>query len=195
MVKFTAQVMAELQNYANPKAKLSRLLKTGTLVPLRRGLYADSAETSHRVIAAALYGPSYISFQYALSLCGFIPERVAVVTCASFRKNKNKVYRTPLGEYRYYCLPPEVYPYGITQETEEGAGYLIASAEKALCDLIYRTPSINSLAAMEDLLFLDWRMNEEDILALDTDFITQIAPLYRRKTLDTLLRWFKRRKS
>ncbi|MDR0910050.1 MAG: hypothetical protein LBM77_09835 [Spirochaetaceae bacterium] len=193
MVKFTAQVMADLQRYANPRAKLSRLIKQGALVPLRRGLYADSFDTSPRTIAASLYGPSYISFQYALSISGLIPERVAVVTCASFHKNKNKVYRTPLGEYRYYCVPSAIYPYGVAQATEEGAGYLIASAEKALCDLVYRTPSISSFNAIETLLFSDWRIDEEDILGLDLGFIMQIAPLYHRKSLDTLSSWFKRR--
>jgi hypothetical protein len=193
MVKSTALEMDELKNYANPKAKLTRLLKDGSLIPLRRGLYADTKATSPRVIATALYGPSYISFQYALAVQGLIPERVTTVTCASYGKNKNKVFRTPLGTYYYYYLPAEVYPLGVNQEVEDDASYLIASREKALCDLVYKTPSVVTFKGMESLLLEDWRIEKDDLLALDVDFIEKIAPLYHRRSLNALTAWFRRK--
>jgi phage terminase large subunit-like protein len=191
-IKTHAAVMDELSGYASPRARITRLLRAGKLIQLRRGLFVDDATVSRRCIAPALYGPSYISFQYALSAAGLIPDRAPVITSASFNKNKDKVFRTPLGEFRYYYLPPAVYPYGITMEEEDGMSYLIASPEKALCDMVYKTPGIATLAGMNALLLEDWRMDRDDLFKLDRDFIQWIAPEYRRKSLRTLAVWFSR---
>ena len=46
----------------------------------------DRYETDRNVpaylLAGSIYGPSYISFEYALSRYGLIPEAVYAVTCA-----------------------------------------------------------------------------------------------------------------
>jgi phage terminase large subunit-like protein len=190
MIKTHLMVMDELKEYASPKARLTRLLKSGKLIQLRRGLFVDTPAMSRRVIAPILYGPSYISFQYALAAAGLIPERTPIISSASFNKNKNKVFHTPLGEYRYYYLPSAVYPYGITMEMEDDAAYLIATPEKALCDMVYKTPDITSIAAMNELLIENWRIERDDLLELDYEFIKWIAPLYHRKSLNALSGWF-----
>ncbi|GHV07534.1 hypothetical protein FACS189485_18010 [Spirochaetia bacterium] len=190
MVKSHMSVMDELKGYASPKARLTRLLKSGRLIQLRRGLFADNAVVSRRVIASALYGPSYISFEYALAAAGLIPERVTTVSSASFNKNKDKVFRNPLGEFRYYYLPAAVYPYGITMEEENGSSYLIASPEKALCDTIYKAPDIITVKAMNALLLENLRINMDALDKLDADFIRWIAPLYRRRAVLALSAWF-----
>ncbi|AEF86790.1 conserved hypothetical protein [Treponema primitia ZAS-2] len=189
MIKTHLMVMDELAGYASPQARLTRLLKAGALVQLRKGLFVDDPATPHPPIAPLLYGPSYISFQYALANAGLIPERVRVVTSASFNKNKDKVFRTPLGEFRYFYLPPTVYPYGITVREEAGLPYLIASPEKALCDMVYKNPLITSLNDMGSLLLEDWRIDRQDLRNLDGAFIRWIAPLYRRKSLLALADW------
>lgn len=97
MLKTHLMVMDELKNYASPKARLTRMLKSGELVQIRRGLFLDNTHISPRVLAPVIYGPSYISFQYALSGASLIPERVPVITSATFNKNKDKLFRTPLG--------------------------------------------------------------------------------------------------
>lgn len=184
--------MEELKDYAAPKARLTRLLKSGELIQVRRGLFVDSPSVSRRVLASALYGPSYISFEYALSVAGLIPERVEIVTSACFHKNRDKVFRTPLGEFRYFYLPDAVYPYGIRLEEDDGMSYLIASSEKALCDAVYKVPSITSVSGMGRLLLEDWRMERDDLLKLDQTFIKWIAPMYRRKSLAALTAWFRK---
>jgi hypothetical protein len=192
MIKTHHAVMEELKDYAAPKARLTRLLKSGELIQVRRGLFVDSPSVSRRVLASALYGPSYISFEYALSVAGLIPERVEIVTSACFHKNRNKVFRTPLGEFRYFYLPDAVYPYGIRLEEDEGMSYLIASGEKALCDAVYKVPSVTSVNGMGRLLLEDWRMERDDLLKLDQTFIRWIAPMYRRKSLAALAAWFRK---
>lgn len=195
MIKTHLAVMDELRGYASPKARLTRLLKSGKLVQVRRGLFVDDSAISRRVLAPVIYGPSYISFQYALSAAGLIPERVEVITSASYNKNRDKVYRTSLGEYRYLYLPPAVYPYGIRmeeEEEEEGMSYLIATAEKALCDAVYKVPSVTTVDAVRTLLLDDWRMEREDLRKLDRDFIRWIAPMYRRKSLTAFAVWIEK---
>ena len=190
MIKTTLEVMDKLKDYASPKARLTRLLKSGKLVQIRRGLYVDDASVPRRALAPVIFGPSYISFQYALSAAALIPERVSVITSASFNKNKDKVFRTAVGEYRYQYLPPRVYPYGIRMEEEEGLSYFIARPEKALCDAVYKVPSVASVPDMEKLLLEEWRMEVGDLILLDRSFIASIAPLYRRKSLLALAEWF-----
>jgi phage terminase large subunit-like protein len=192
MLKSHILVMDELKNYASPKARLTRLIKSGELIQLRRGLFTDTPAISRRVVAAALYGPSYISFEYALGAAGLIPERVMTICSASFNKNKDKVFHTPLGEFRYYYLPAAVYPYGITMEEEDGASYLVAEPEKALCDMVYKVHGVTSVTAINSLLLEDWRIDYDDLAKLDRDFIRWIAPRYRKRALNALAAWFEK---
>lgn len=192
MIKTHLAVMEELKDYSSPRARLTRLLKTGELILIRRGLFVDNPSVSRKVLASIVYGPSYISFEYALSAAGLIPERVEVVTSACFNKNRNKIFRTPLGEFRYFYLPDSVYPYGIRLQEDDGMSYLIASGEKALCDAVYKVPAVASVRAIEHLLLEDWRMEREDLINLDQTFIKWIAPIYRRKSLLALAAWFEK---
>lgn len=190
MFKTHLAVMDELKSYAYPKARLTRLMNSGKLIQIRRGLFTDDPEVSPRLIAPVLYGPSYISFQYALAAAALIPERVMTISSASYHKNKDKVFHTPLGEFHYLYLPIAVYPYGIKIETEDGMPYLMATPEKALCDLIYKLPTLITVDEIKALLLEDWRMEKEELLKLDGEFIRWIAPRYRRKSLLALAAWF-----
>jgi hypothetical protein len=182
-------IMEDLKGYASPRARITRILKSGGLIQLRRGLFTDDPATPAKCLAQAIYGPSYISFQAALAESGLIPERVYTITSACFRKNKDKFFRTPLGEFRYAYLPESVFPYGLRLAEEEGMGYLIASSEKALCDSVYKVPSANSKSRIQALLMEDWRMDREAILSLDREFISWIAPMYGRLSLLALRDW------
>jgi hypothetical protein len=155
----------------------------------------DSLKVSRRALAPVIYGPSYISFQYALASYGLIPERVETITSASYGKNRDKIFRTPLGEYSYQYLPVAVYPYGLTQDVEDGAGYLIATPEKALCDSVYKVSGVQSRLEIMNLLIEDWRMEEEDLRGLDVEFIRWIAPRYGKRSLMALAAWFEKEKA
>jgi len=192
MIKDHLTIMDEMKGYASPRARLTRMLKSGTIIQVRRGLFVDNVNVSRRILAPIIYGPSYLSFQYALHHFGLIPERVNIVTSATYNKNKDKMYHTPLGDFKYYYLPCKVYPYGIMKEEEDGFPYLLASPEKALCDTLYKTSGINTIDDLELLLFDDWRMEREELLKLDSGFISFIAPLYHRRPLVLLERWFRR---
>lgn len=185
-------IMHELRDYASPKARLTRMIKSGDVIQVRRGIFLDGKEKnsySLKSLAAVIYGPSYISFEYALAHYGLIPERVQAVTSAAYNKNKNRRFSTPLGDFYYYYLPAAVFPYGVVLGSENEQSYLIATPEKALCDTLYKTRGIGSIKALRALLFEDWRMEREAVLSLDRASIMFLAPLYKKKIFRLFLKW------
>jgi predicted transcriptional regulator of viral defense system len=184
-------LMHELRDYASPKARLTRMIRSGEVIQVRRGIFLEAGETNYSLksLASIIYGPSYISFEYALAHYGLIPERAQAVTSAVYNKNKNRCFHTSLGNFYYYYLPTTVYPYDIVLGSEDGQSYLIATREKALCDTLYKIRGIESVNTLQTLLFEDWRMESEAVLALDRACIAFLAPLYRKKILWLLLKW------
>ena len=69
MIKTTAMMMEALREYSNPKAKLSRMVRRGECFPIVKGLYETELNVSPHLLAGSIYGPSYISFEFALRLC------------------------------------------------------------------------------------------------------------------------------
>lgn len=194
MYKDHMALIQELKDYSSPKARITRMIKSGEVIQVRRGIFLDphDNEYSLKSLASIIYGPSYISFEYALSHYGLIPERVSALTSAVYKKNKNRRFHTPLGDFYYFYLPAEVYPYGIIRELENNQSYLIAAPEKALLDMLYKVRGISSGKALTALLFDDWRMERERIAALDRDTIVSLAPLYRKKIALLFLEWFRK---
>jgi len=132
-----------LADYRRPNDKIAALLARGDLVQLRRGLYMLGAElrttpVSLPLVANVLFGPSYVSLDFALSWHALIPEGVVEVSSVTPRRTRE--FATPLGRFSYSHLPPAVYAVGVRMEsTPQGSHFLMASAEKALCDKLLLT--------------------------------------------------------
>lgn len=187
-------LMHELRSYASPKARITRMLNAGDLIQVRRGVFLDAGNHDYSImsLAAVIYGPSYISFEYALGYYGLVPERVEALTSATYCKNKNRTFQTPLGNFHYYYLPASIYPYGILRKEEQTQGYLLATPEKALLDTLYKAKGISSVKSLTSLLFDDWRMEYERIASMDSEGIAFMAPRYRKKATTLFFEWFKR---
>ena len=110
MIKTTNMMLESLKDYANPKAKLARMVKNRECFPIVKGLYETERNVPAHLLAGSIYGPSYISFEYALGHYGLIPERVVVVTCATFEKKKKKRYETLFGTFSYRDVPAAAFP-------------------------------------------------------------------------------------
>ncbi len=110
MIKTTEMILEELHTYANQKTKLRRLVRQGRYFPVSRGLYETDDHTPGHLLAGSIYGPSYISFAYALSVYGLIPEAVYTITCATFEKKKRKKYETAFGTFMYRDIPSAAFP-------------------------------------------------------------------------------------
>lgn len=185
------ELLERFKEYGNPKTKLARLIKADQFIPIRRGLYVDDPSTNPLVLASAIYGPSYISFQKALEWHGLIPEKVPVISCATYCKNRNKQFITPLGTFTYTDVPPQAYPLGVDLIQEGDFSFFVASAPKALCDMVYKVKALSSVSQMADLLLEDWRMEIPDLCQIHFQDIEILAPFYRRGNLLLLIQFFR----
>lgn len=179
---------AVLTEYKYPKDKVSRMEKNGELLRIKKGLFVVSPEinrmtVSKELIANHLYGPSYISLESALSFYKLIPERVHAVRSVTSKRSKS--YTTPLGIFDYISTPKEYFQVGIRQEiVNERFAFLIASPEKAICDLIVATPGlrIQSIKAMQIYLEEDMRIDLSAIEDFDLQIVKQCIDSGRKKT-------------
>jgi hypothetical protein len=193
MLKTHLQLVQELEGYSSPRAKITRMIKENEIIQIRRGIFLDKNDREYSLfsLSSLIYGPSYVSFQSAMSNYGLIPERTSSITCASFNKNKNKTFETPIGNFFYHYIPAKVYPYDILIREENDQNYLIASQEKALSDALYKVRDIENFAQLEDLLFEDWRIEPDDLKILDMESLSFLLPLYQSKVCNLFSDWLK----
>lgn len=170
----------QFKDYTDVKGKIRREVQSGRLTQIARGLYETDARADGKYLAGAIYGPSYLSFDYVLSMCSLIPETIfRTYTSATFRKGKAKQYDNAFGVFTYRDVPAAVYHFGVEIREENGYSYQIATPEKALCDKLYTISPVGSVKAMRALLFEDLRVDENDFWQLNLDDIKQLAPLYK----------------
>ena len=193
MILSTNIILDRLKDYANPYGKMGRLVKEGKLIPLTKGLYEDNLNASGVYLANAIYGPSYISFNYALSYYGLIPEAVYDFTSATTEKKKKKSFTNRFGTFTYRDVPVDIYPYGVNLIQEGEYSFLIASREKALCDKLYELPPVKNQKELEQLLFNDMRIDETEFDKLDREDIYFLAPKYHCSNLKHLNSYLRRR--
>ncbi|HED37078.1 MAG TPA: hypothetical protein ENI76_02365 [Ignavibacteria bacterium] len=182
-----------LKLYKHPKDKITKLLKKRSLLKLKRGFYLKNSKTnvptfySKEIIANLLYGPSYISLEYALSYYNIIPERVEVVT--SVTTKRKKIYNTPLGTFHYSVLNKRYYPAGISwKRLGDGRGYFIATREKALIDKLYFENALSTQKGMAQYLFENLRIEKSMLMELNCNLIEEILLPYKKKTLNNLVK-------
>lgn len=194
IIPITYDVLSDsLVNYSSPRDRVRRMEMQGDLIRLKRGVFVVSPELSEQelsseLIANHLYGPSYVSLQSALSYHGLIPERV--YTCSSITLKRARVFDTPVGRFEYLTMLSSYYSTGLQQVIVGNAySFIIASPEKALCDLIITTSGlrIQSSRAMREYLFEDLRIDPTDV-SWDLSIIEEcIATGRKRRELSFLL--------
>jgi hypothetical protein len=186
-------LLSALSDYAYPRDKISSWLKSGELIRVKKGLYVFGKNTalkpySPELLANLIYGPSAISLNYALSFYGLIPERTTTIT--SITNKRNKTFATPIGDFTYRYLTPSKYAVGIELfNPNEATSFLIASPEKALCDLIYLSDKKIKLSTATDInnyLFGDLRIDEEILTRFRIKLLTEIAYIYQDPRLQSL---------
>ncbi|MBD3842974.1 MAG: hypothetical protein IE909_14050 [Campylobacterales bacterium] len=178
------------KSVSNVNDKISNLVKSGELVRLKKGFYTFSKAYLTKPIdlisvANTLYTPSYVSFDYALSYYGMIPERVSEVTSATSKNEK--LFETPVGRFSYKKVPLKAYALGVDwfYDDVEG-GRFIATPEKALCDKIRYDRGIGTLTQSGMVDYLKYDLRLEITKPLDAELIEEIATAYRSRNLKTL---------
>lgn len=193
MIKDHLQLIHENREWENPAARITRLVRDGKVTRIRRGLYMDPPDSLKdvAVLAGLIYGPSYISFGYALARYGMIPESVPVITSAVFNKNKRKVFHTTCGMFQFIPVPQEAFHTGLHLMQAPEGSWLMASREKALLDQLFAIPGRWVYRDVESLLIDDLRLNPSDLSMLDLDWMSQIAGLYPKRLPSLATRWMK----
>lgn len=192
MILTSLMLTDQLNKYSDPAGKIMRMKKNGELIQLTKGIYETDKNTPGYCLASVIYGPSYLSFDYALSVYGLIPEAVYTFTSATFSKKKAKEYENHFGHFTYRDVPSEVYPYGVVMKEENGYVYKIASPEKALCDKLYTMPPVTSQRDIEKMLFDDLRIDKIEFERLNYDDIYQLGELYHCNNLKYLIKYLRR---
>ena len=118
------------------RVQLSRWMKQGKVLGLRRGNYA-LAEMYRRAplipaaLANQLYHPSYLSGLWALGFYDLIPERVVWLTSVTARPPRR--FENPFGVFDYRNIKQACF-FGYRAASHGGARILLAEPEKALLD-------------------------------------------------------------
>ena len=192
-------VMDCLKKYKSPRAKLTTLLQKGDLIRVKKGLYLFGSDYrkgpySPEIIANKIYGPSYISREYALSYYGLIPEHVVEVTSVSTKRARN--FDTPIGRFSYAHLSPRLYQVNfnlVSVRNNETA--LLATPEKALADLLYfRNDLPEALNELVALLFDDLRLDDALVSRMRIGMFTEILKAGGSPTLKLIIEWLKGQK-
>lgn len=182
MIVTTKMLMEQYGDYSNPKTKIGRLEKEGKITKIVRGLY-ETDPTTPGYLLSGFRGPSYLSFQFALNWYDIIPERVYTYTCATTNTRKRKMYENSFGRFSYRDVPTFVFGIGVDQREQDGYTFLIAKPYKAICDHLYTLPPVSSMKEMEYLVFEDQRMDDDEIMKLQLEDLSSIAPRYRCKNV------------
>ncbi|MBI4043004.1 MAG: hypothetical protein HY391_05975 [Deltaproteobacteria bacterium] len=151
--------------------------KADLFLKLRNGLYAlRHSLPSELEIANRLYSPSYISFEYALSLYGLIPETVYTITSATTLSTRS--FEVEGRRYEYSKIKRNAYR-GYFSDKRDHRIVLIAEPEKALVDYLYFVDL--KLKALNERLSLRKIKRHQAI---------RYALLFQRKSLLQLLKSF-----
>ena len=182
-------------DYRKPRECILRLIKNEKLIRLKNGFYliADKIQSGsntlipYEQVANLLYGPSYVSLEWALSFYGMIPERVHTVT--SMTLGRNKEYRTSIGDFSYYRLSSKSYSIGITQKETQGflGGFLMATPEKALADLVFKRCKGLDKNQLKQELLESKRIDREVFHQLNKELLVEIKQCYRTKIVNDLV--------
>ena len=178
--------------------KVRNLEAAGQIIRLKKGLYVVSPKVSRvalstELIANHLYAPSYVSKQTALRYYGLIPE--AVFTTQSMTVKHSRNFETPVGRFEYQSIAREAFSIGITYINKQSYSFLIATPEKALCDMIANSPKVNLryLKDVEIYLEEDIRMDIEDFRNMDVKIFEHYAQAGKKaKSVTTLIKYLRK---
>ena len=148
--------------------------RSDLFLKLRNGLYALRQDLPDQIeIANRLYGPSYVSFEYALSRYRIIPESAYSVTSATPKAKREFVVDGHT--YEYLKIKKEAFR-GYRSEKNGSSTVHIAEPEKALVDYLYFVDL--KLKKLND------RLNLRNIKKKE---VLRYASLFKRKSLTKLI--------
>ena len=184
--------MHELRDYAKPRDRVTILIKQGVVRRVKKGLYVfgegySRKSVSREILSNLIYGPSYISLEYALQYHGLIPERVEAVTAVCLGPSRK--FYTALGMFTYHRVPENGYHIGMNRiEIDSRRAYLMASPEKALADKLKLSHGMEVSTQRDMSIYLqeNLRIEWDALTQLDSNELLRIADSYRSRKIRIL---------
>ena len=188
-------LMSNLAEYSNKRDVITRLLRSEKILRIKKGIYSFGPDyrkglLCKEVIANQIYGPSYISFEYALSFYGMIPERVETLTSAT--TGRSRQFNTPIGSFSYRHLPIEKYAAGVTlKQLDDYHSVFIATPEKALLDQVLFSKGLSEKIDLKQYFEDDLRIDNQSLEVLSIIQLIEIAGLYSSKRVNRAVKYIK----
>lgn len=142
---------------------MKRAVQDGMVTRLVKGVYLimepyGKMPLNRFEIAQVLKGPSYVSFESALSYHQLIPEAVYVAACATVHRTRE--IHTPIGSFLFQHLPVKNFFLGVERVADDSCIYFMATPWRALADhyFVFRRPWAGLHSIFEDL-----RIEPEDL--------------------------------
>jgi predicted transcriptional regulator of viral defense system len=162
------------------KKNLVNWQKKGYIKRIRNNYYCFSdiqkSEDFLFYVANAIYNPSYISLESALSFYAIIPEGVYSITSVSTLKTNE--FDTDFTRFTYRNVKPNLY-FGYRLLTYQNQSFKIASPEKTILDYLYLNPHIKDAADFEEL-----RWNKLELLTINLNLLDDYMELFDSNALN-----------
>ena len=116
-------------------------------------------------------------------------ERVELII--SMTTKKKKQFETLVGRFSYLYCPKAVFSIGVQlEDAGDEKRFLMASPEKALCDIIASQTDIKTQMEMKKFLEL-MRLDSVDYENLNFSLLEKITAGYKRQSLRLLMNYIK----
>ena len=198
-IPITAVTIGSLFPSLTEKNKKVRWLeKHDEIIRLKRGLYVVNPDITGKTLSTELmanhiYAPSYVSMSTALRYYGLIPE--AVYETQSMTIKHSRSFDTPLGRFEYTFINRDAFHIGVTTINKQTYAFLMATPEKALCDLIANSPKVNLryIRDVEAYLEDDIRMDIEALRKMDISIFERYIQVGKKAgSIQTLINYLRR---
>ena len=163
------------------------MAKKGLIIALRRGLYVlnkndRKVDVDRNYMANVLYGPSYVSLEYALNFYDLIPEKVMDITSVTTRKTAH--FNNEFGDFIYQHIKAEAFR-GFKRTGEGRDLFFMAEPEKAVVDFLYLNLG-RFKADARQLLEHSYRF--QNIEDLNKRRLAELARLFHNKKLTRVVK-------
>jgi hypothetical protein len=193
-------LLGALGQYKSKRDKISHLIKTGEIIRIKKGLYVLNksyrrGNVSLEHLSNLIFGPSYVSLEYALSYYGFIPEKVKTVTAVT--TGRSRKFQTPLGLFTFRNIALSQFSSGMEViDIEQDIRFMMASPEKALADFIQSQKGvpIQSITVFEQYLFDDIRLDATMLSKVRLPEFKAFSTAYKSRKLSILCEIIKQMK-
>jgi predicted transcriptional regulator of viral defense system len=182
----SATLLALGEEAKSLSVQLSRWVRSGKLIQLRRGVYLlpphlRRAPAPPETIANLLVTPSYVSLERALSLHGLIPEAVPLVQSVTTARGAD--FATPAGDFEFRHVDPRLF-FGFAEMPVAEGRALVALPEKALLDRLYLARGSFSRERLRELRL-------QDLARLDLTLLDRMAERTRSPRLRRAVPWIR----